>query len=282
MVRLRDAVGDTIDAAERDSFRLFPNTAGFSRAVILAVPGPEFFAEITLAEADTAEHVYYRIMPTQLERIRFLIDNRVYMAGQLASDPNAAPALASFWKAIEDHPLRSIAGEPADVRTTEAATAGGPQLQPVTSENRYNGTLLGMTLGSALGGCIGSWAAISQVRTETRDCLGETYTEPVYMVNQPIFWTAACGITVLGSTAGHMMGDNLDRKSVPSPPMPNEGNGWRNDLRLPCRRDSLWQDRIASVDWKRRSRSDRSSGRAHRAVYRGGGGDHRLPDRALD
>jgi len=38
VVRLRNAVGDTIDLAERDSFRLFPNTAGFRQAVILAIP----------------------------------------------------------------------------------------------------------------------------------------------------------------------------------------------------------------------------------------------------
>jgi hypothetical protein len=222
MVRLRDAVGDTIDRSERDSFSLFPNTAGFSHAVIPAIPGPEFFADVALAEADTNRRVYFRIMPTQLERIRFLIDNREYMIEQLESDSNAKPALSSFWKTIEDQPLRSIAGEPADVTTVAA-----PQLPLVTSENRYNCTLLGTTAGSALGGCVGSWAGITQVRTETRDCLGNIYYEPVYAVNHPVFWAAACGITALGATAGYMTGEKLDRKPLPSPPLPNEGKGWR-------------------------------------------------------
>src|SRR5512136_1330389 len=76
VVRLRDAVGDTIDLAERDSFRLFPNTAGFDHAVILTIPGPEFFAEVTLAPGYAPRQVFLRITPYQLERIRFLIDNR--------------------------------------------------------------------------------------------------------------------------------------------------------------------------------------------------------------
>jgi len=61
LVRLRDAVGDTIDLAERDSFRLFPNTSGFRQAAILAIPGPEFFARVSLGIGDTATPVYYRI-----------------------------------------------------------------------------------------------------------------------------------------------------------------------------------------------------------------------------
>jgi hypothetical protein len=170
-------------------------------------------------------------MPTQLERIRFLVDNREYMAGQVKSDSTQALALAAFWREIEGRPLRSIAGQPADAQNvapkpTEAETAGEPQLQPVTSENRYNGTLLGTTLGSALGGCIGSWAGISQTGTETRDCLGSVYYEPVYAVNHLVFWTAACGITTLGSYAGYKLGDNIDRKPLPSP-LSNEGKSWR-------------------------------------------------------
>jgi len=225
LVRLRDAVGDTIDAAERDSFRLFPNTAGFSHAVILAIPGPEFFAEVTLAGADTARHIYFRIMPSQLERIRFLIDNREYMAGQVTSDPNAELTLASFWKAIENQPLRNIAGEPADV-----ATAARPQLQSATTENRYNWTLHGTTLGSCAGGCLASWVGIKMVEPgHYEDCFGMSMPVPAtYSVNQPVFCAAACGITALGSTAGYLMGDKLDRRPLPSQPLPNEGTGWRN------------------------------------------------------
>jgi len=120
-VRLRDAVGDTIDAAERDSFRLFPNTAGFRQAVILALPGPEFFAEVTITTADTSRFIYYRILPNQLERIRFLIDNPSFMAEQLERDPNAELAFNYFWKAIEQNPLKSIGGPPANLPEPDAS-----------------------------------------------------------------------------------------------------------------------------------------------------------------
>ena len=230
VVRLRDAVGDTIDLAERDSFRLFPSTADFHHAVILALPGPEFFAQVTLAGTDTTTQVYVRIMPTELERIRFLIGNREYMAGQVRSDSSAALALASFWQEIEGRPLQSIAGEPTDVQSiarvpADAATAAGQQTQPATDENRYHCTLLGTTGGSALGGCIGSWTGIKQVRTEYHSCFGNFYSEPIYAVNHPLFWTAACGLTALGSYAGYATGAKLDRR--PPSSLPKEGKGWR-------------------------------------------------------
>jgi hypothetical protein len=34
-------------------------------------------------------------------------------------------------------------------------------------------------------------------------------------------------MTALGSTAGYMMGDKLDRKTLPSAPLPDEGTSWR-------------------------------------------------------
>jgi hypothetical protein len=206
VVRLRDAVGDTIEAAERDSFHLFPNTVGFHHAVILALPGPEFFAEVMRADGDTVRRVYYIILPGQLKRIRFLIDNREYIAAQQRSDSSYAQALASFWQTIEEYALPSTAGEPDDVQHTTPAPAdvkpaGSPQLPPVTSENRYNYTLHGATLGSIAGGLIGSSIGIGDA--------------------------VACGLTVAGSYAGYRYGSGLDRKSVARPPLPWESLGWR-------------------------------------------------------
>jgi len=237
LVRLRDAVGDTIDRAERDSFNLFPKTAEFHDAVVLALPGPEFFAEIRRTGTDSTRNIFLRIIPNDLERIRFLIDNHDYVAAQQRSDSTYAQALAAFWQTIEDSPLRNMAGEPAIVREVppappevvppsepataqevhpeppEAVTAGEPLLQPVTSENRYNYTLLGTTLGSVAGGLLGSAGS------------GCAYgvSPPL---SQPVFLTVAFGATALGSYAGYKYGNRLDRKSV-AQPLPSEGRGWR-------------------------------------------------------
>ncbi len=228
VVRLRDAVGDAIDRAERDSFRLFPNTAGFHDAVILALPGPEFFAEITHADGDTVRQVYYRILPGQLERIRSLVDNRDFMAAQLESDTGAERSLAAFWLAIEEHPLQTMSGEAPEVQdiaraSTEVTTAGGPQLQPVTSENRCKYTLHGVTCGSAAGGFLGSQVAIEQVGYSYSGCV----STPIYAVNHPVFWTATCGLTAVGSAVGYVMGDGLDHEALPSPMSPYEDDRWR-------------------------------------------------------
>ncbi len=235
LVRLRDAVGDTIDAAERDSFRLFPNTAGFQHAVILALPGPEFFAEVSLAAGDTLTSLYYRILPGQLERIRFLVDNRDYMAEQVRSDSNAELTLASFWKAIEDYPRWSIAGKPAYAQGTEpsradTATTGGPQPQPTSIENRYCCAFDGATYGSIVGGCIGSHAGIRFVRNEQDGCLFPPSS--VYHVDPCMFWGASCGITALGTGVGYALGDRLDREQAGQMKRLKEGTGWRTGLAI--------------------------------------------------
>ena len=82
VIRVSDAVGDTIDLAERDSFRLFPNTNGFQHATIIELPRPEILADVTLADGDSTRRVFFRLVPGQLERIRFLVDNRAFVATQ--------------------------------------------------------------------------------------------------------------------------------------------------------------------------------------------------------
>jgi len=243
VVRLRDAVGDTVDLAERDSFHLFPNTTAFRQAVILALPGPEFFAEVTRPGADSAGHIFLRIMPADLERIRFLIDNHEYVAEQQQADSAYAQALASFWRTIEDKPLRNMAGEPAieeeappappevappgkppiaqevppappeEVTTKEVpdtTIAIRPPRQSVTRENRFNYTLHGATLGSVAG-------AFLVTNTGTGG----------YGIGPPVSAAAALGATVLGTYAGYKYGERLDRKSVAEPSLSNEGRGWR-------------------------------------------------------
>ena len=151
LVRLNDTVGDTIDRAERDSFHLFPNTAGFQHAVILDLSGLEFYAKVAHTVGDSLTTVYYRILPGDLERIRFLLDYPDFVSQQQKSDSTVVPSLASFWQLIEGHPLQDTAGEPF---TSHAQPA------PPTVENRYCYAIDGTTCGSFVGGFIGSQAGI--------------------------------------------------------------------------------------------------------------------------
>lgn len=234
IVRLRNAVGDTIDLGERDSFRLFPNTPGFQRAVILEVPGPAYFAKVARVDGDSLFPVYYQLQPAQLERIRFVIDYREFVAQQQKTDLAAVRSLAAFWQSIESKPFRSIAEAlapppPKPVKKAPAA-APGP---PIGNENRYHATLLGATAGSALGGCTGSWAAIKVDRyVASTNCLNQNVMVPVYSVNQPLFWSTACGLTVLGSAGGYLVGDKRDRSQPLVQASVDEGNEWRTSLAI--------------------------------------------------
>jgi hypothetical protein len=228
VVRLRNAVGDTIDRAERDSFHLFPNTVEFRYAVVLESPGARFFAKVTQADGDKLVPVYYRILPGQLERIRFLLDYRDFVAEQQKTDTTVAPSLKAFWQEVESRPLRDAPGENAESGPEDNLTT--PSL---VTENRYHMTVLGATAGSALGGCIGSWAGIRAVdNVPATNCLNQSITVPVYSVNHPVFWTTACCLTALGTTAGYAAGDKLDRTRPAALPLPDEGKEWRTSCAI--------------------------------------------------
>ena len=229
LVRLSDAIGDTIDLAERDSLHLFPNTAGFQHAVIIALPGPEFYAKVMLATPNTLRHVFFRVMPGDLQRMRFLVSNSGFVSEQQQSDSTAAKTLASFWQEIEEHPLRSIAGEPVD---TTGAAQSLPQestavasVPSANSENRYIYSLHGTTCGSIAGGCMGSWSGITYVRTEQPTDCGPAVE--VYRFDPCLFWGAACGLTALGAGAGYAIGDRLDRERPARMARLKESTNWR-------------------------------------------------------
>ena len=234
IIRVSDAVGDTIDRAERDSFHLFPNTAGFRRATILELPKPEILADVTIAEGDSARRVFSRLTPGQLERIRFLVDNRDFVAAQLKADSSAARTLASFWQAIEEHPLQSMTGEPADTRNVaqsmpreNTAVESSPS---ANSENRCLYSLHGATLGSIAGGCIGSHAGITYAHTEEASCLFPAYD--VYRVDPGVFWGWSCGITALGTGVGAALGARPDRDRPAEFAQLKEGTNWRAGMAL--------------------------------------------------
>jgi hypothetical protein len=233
LVRLSDAIGDTLDLAERDSLHLFPNTAGFQHAVIVALPGPEFYAKVMLATPNTLRHVFFRLMPGDLQRIRFLVSNSGYVSEQQQSDSTTAKTLASFWQEIEEHPLRSIAGEPADTTAVQSPPLESTAVASVPSangENRYIYSLHGTTCGSIAGGCIGSWSGITYVRTEQPTGCGPTID--VYRFDPCIFWGASCGFTALAAGAGYTMGDRLDREHAGQMSRLKEGTGWRKGVAL--------------------------------------------------
>jgi hypothetical protein len=228
VVRLRDAVGDTINRAERDSFHLFPNTAGFRYAVVLGLPGSQFVAKVAQADGDTLVPVYYRILPGQLERIRFLIDYRDFVAEQQKTDTTVAPSLKAFWREVESRPLRDIPSG-----NVESGPEESPPNPMIMTENRYHMTVLGATAGSALGGCAGSWAGIKVVdNVPATNCLDQSITVPVYSVNHPVFWTTACCLTALGATAGYVAGDRLDRTRPATLRLPEEGKEWRTSCAI--------------------------------------------------
>ena len=228
VARIGAAFGDTINLAQRDSFHLFPNTANFRYAVILALPGSQVFAKVTQADGDTLVPVYYRILPGQLERIRFLIDYRDFVAEQQKTDTTIAPSLKAFWREVEAIPLRD---KPSG--NAESDAEDSPTTPSLMTENRYHVTVVGATAGSALGACTGSWTGIKVVDyAPATNCLDQSITVPVYSVNHPVFWTTTCCLTALGTTAGYIAGDKLDRTRPAALPLPEEGKEWRTSCAI--------------------------------------------------
>jgi len=231
VVRLRDAVGDTIDLAERDSFRLFPRTEDFRHAVMLALPGPEFYAEIATGDSAAGRRFFLRVMPRDLERIRLLVDNHEETARRQESDSVYARSIASFWQSIEERPLRDMSGEPlleeelppappaplepatpywpgAALGVPGSVTLARPLVPPVSAENRFTYTLHGATLGSLAGALLGSWTGIGGFSS--------------------VILAAA------GSYGGYQYGSGLDRKATAPWSGQGEGHTWRTCCGVGC------------------------------------------------
>jgi hypothetical protein len=234
VIRVSDAVGDTIDLAERDNFRLFPNTAAFHHATIIEIPKPEILADVTIADGDFTRRVFFRLGPSQLERIRFLVDNRDLVEAQLMTDTSAASTLATFWHSIEERPLMDPSGDPAPASNASEppVTATKPSDSLVRGDRgqRFDYTVHGATIGSAVGGCIGSHAAIRLIRVEEPSCLCPSHG--VYYYDPGVFWGASCGATALGMGAGYALGSTLDRMDTISMTRLREGTNWRAGMAL--------------------------------------------------
>jgi hypothetical protein len=234
VMRVSDAVGDTIDRAERDSFHLFPNTAGFQYATILELPKPEIMADVTFADEDSSRHVFFRLVPSQLERIRFLVDNRDLVRTQLISDASAASTLATFWQSIEDQQWKNTAGDLAGISNAATAlpevdTAGSALARPSANyENRLTCAALGATLGSVAGGCVGAYTGYTLVTSghfEETECCA-FYVPPLYRVDLPIVLGTSIGATAAAGVIGYAFGAAEDRKPSPAR-LEDEKSEWR-------------------------------------------------------
>lgn len=101
-----------------------------------------------------------------------------------------------------------------------------------TKENTFLWTLHGTTVGSCAGGAAGSWLAIKQsgwtefisVPTE---CGTVTILMPVYDVNVPLFWSAACIGIGTGAFADYEIGERIDRNKTSALTEINEKTTWR-------------------------------------------------------
>jgi len=226
IVRLSNTVGDTIDRTERDSFDLFPNTTGFQQAVFISWPGSGVLARVTTAHGETTQQVFYRVAPGDLQRIRFIINNREYVTSQQQSDSTSAQVLSSFWQAIEERPLASTEGTP-----TQMQALPKPHPRTVTGEHRLDYGLHGATCGSIVGGCIGAYTGYPLVQPghyEVTEC-GRVYIPPVYGVDVPVLLATSIGATVAGAAVGYALGAVEDRK--PMPPLAAVESTWnRNSL----------------------------------------------------
>jgi hypothetical protein len=223
---LSPQVGDTVDAAERDSFLLFPGITGFRHAVFLAAPDSTHYARVALGNL---RPVYFRLSRNQLGRMQFIIENHSMLSDQLRSDQNAVVTYQAFWDAALSAPIDTIGGRPVPLNITHRGMfeEPGPSVQP-TYENRYKWTLHGATCGSVAGGCLGSYAGYTMLepgRMQQTEC-GSIYVPPLYQVNFPALFATTVGVTALGGAGGYLVGQGEDRKPVQGP-WPGEKHNWR-------------------------------------------------------
>ena len=210
LYRINDLVGDTIDAFERLQYNLFPNITNFESAIILTNNDTIYVAEINCRQADSVTKLFFRLTPREVEKISYCIENADTIRNQVARDEFARLALEKFWNDIELKPIINL----SDLSIIKP--------KPST-EDRVAGVIYGTTIGSALGGYIGSQMAIKQIRPGGAEivtcfpeypCIAPIPYPPTYQVNHSLFWPIAISGTVGGIIAGYTIGEQSDRKNV--------------------------------------------------------------------
>ena len=152
VVRLSDAVGDTIDRAERDSFGLFPRTPSFRWACVLLTSGQLHCAAVGFGESTAFRTVFLRLAPSQVRRIRYLIDNHASGQELVGNGQNYALVVARFWESVETNPLSAVDGSPVHVVFSVPAEATRPESRPGPPKSWI---IAGALIGCCLGGTAG-------------------------------------------------------------------------------------------------------------------------------
>ena len=219
--RVSDLVGDTIDAAERDSLGLFPGVPGFACARFATGPNSEPYAFIDYDRPEGRASVSLRLSPTQLERIRFLADNTEGVRRDAELNPYAGPAVRRFWSEVE------LAGSFGGYVPTSLQGEAGTT--PAWQEKAC-GALHGATGGSVVGGCIASWTAARRVTVghyEEVGCGVNIWIPPSYRMNYPLYYGISGGTMLLGVAGGFAMpqGEEGSGDAYGAP-----GGGWRTGL----------------------------------------------------
>jgi hypothetical protein len=236
--RLSEKTGDTIDVAERDKYHLFPGIPDFQSAVVFVGDSFDYRDEITSGNRDTARVWTGRLMPTEVERIRFIIENPEHIEQELATNKYAGKVMDRFWADIES---RLVLKE--NVKTV---------VRPGTAEARLSRAAAGVTVGSCLGGAVGAATSTKLVSSEelsrSPTCLGclygktqcgtdqcgmpyecENYTVFTYSMNPGKFALVSGAVMGACATGGFFTGLALDRRPQPEP-LPNERQTWRQSL----------------------------------------------------
>lgn len=221
LFRLSDKVGDTIDFAEREQYSLFPGIINFESARILVRDDTGYFAEIYSRDGDILSQFLLKLTPKEVERLTFFIENYDTIKTQIANDEYVELAFKRFWDRVESNRISTIDEE----------------ISPSTIEGRFIWTVRGTTIGSAAGGCAGSWLGVERVSLGGYQESGLPPTVPPgacvlpsYRVDHTVFWSATCLGIGAGAIGGYKLGERIDRTRRPAVVGIKEGKGWR--LRL--------------------------------------------------
>jgi hypothetical protein len=213
-LRVSDRVGDTLDAAERESLGLFPGVPGFVRARFAAGPGSDAYAFVDYDRPEGRASASLPLSPTQLERIRFLARNAESVRRDEGLNVYAGLAVRRFWSEVE------LAGSFSGY----APWGAGGEATPEWLGKAYV-ALHGATAGSACGGCAASWTAAKEVSPGGCDA-----GAAVYSVNQPLFCGITGGTTLLGVAGGLALAGDAGSDMFESDLTNQRGAGWRTGL----------------------------------------------------
>lgn len=201
---LNEKVGDTIDITEREQYSLFPGLINFESARILVRNDSAYFADITCKQEDSIVHLYVKLTPRELERLIFCIENPKHMREQIEKDEFALLAYNRFWDGIESRQV-SFSYELGE---EESSSNWGEKLL---------WTMRGTTVGSAIGGCVGSHLGIKRIYSGYSGGYGYWDCSPTtYEVNHMVYWTSACIGTGAGTITGYIKGAEESQYKMPT------------------------------------------------------------------